>query len=118
MKKRILLLFAAFILFSGCKREPELYLYDAADVAFELPVIDLSLEMYWDYELSYGVTYDWEAEWHYGWDDADRALFGEIGYVQPQSFNLRRYFTEVPYGAHTSVLSDYIRGTTFQESFS
>ena len=118
MKKWILLLFAVFILFSGCKREPELYLYDAADVSFELPIIDLSLEMYWDYELSYGVTYDWEAEWHYGWDEIDRELFGEIGYVQPQAFNLRRYFTEAPNAAHTSVLSDYIRGTTFQESFS
>lgn len=117
MKRWFLSLFAAPLLFSACMREPELHLYDAARVAFELPLIDMSLDVYWDYELSYGVGYDWRKEWLYDWDDEDRQLFGEMGYAQPQSFNLRRYYTEAPYAAHTSVLSDYVEGTTFQGEF-
>ena len=111
-------LFALSLVFAACEREPELHLYDAAEVAFDLPIIDLSLEVYWDYELSYGVSYDWRSQWYYGWDDEDRQLFGEIGYEQPQAFHLRRYFTVAPYAPHTSVLSDYVKGTTFQETFS
>ena len=109
---------ALMLLTFGCMREPELYLYDSATVDFDLPIIDLSLEVYWDYELSYGVNYNWQSEWYYGWDDTDRQLFGEIGYVKPQSFNLRRYYTgQTPYAPHTSVLKDHITGNTFHETF-
>ena len=119
MKRGVLtVLLVALTLLAGCRREPELHLYDEARVTFDLPLIDMSLEVYWDYELSYGVTYDWQADWYYGWDDDDRRLFGEIGYVEPQAFNLRRYYTgQTPFAPHTSVTSDYIRGTTFQDTF-
>ena len=111
-------LMAASLLSTGCKREPVLHLYDAVDVNFDLPIVNLSLEVYWDYRLSYDVNYNWQAEWYYGWDDTDEQLFGKIGYTEPSDFQLRRYFTEgIPFGPHKTVLSNYIHGTTFQERF-
>ena len=70
MKKLFVILISLLLLtFIGCKREPVLHLYDTIEVDFDLPIIDLSLEVYWDYEMSYDVHYDWRAEWYYGWDD-------------------------------------------------
>ena len=81
----------------------------------DLPVVDMDLEVYWDYELAFGVEYSWEAEWYYGWDATDIQMFGEIGYTQPSSFNLRRYYTgRTPYAPHTAVIAATIDGTHFQ----
>ena len=114
MKKLLVIMIALLLVFVGCKREPVLHLYDAADVDFNLPVVDLSLEVYWDYEMSYDVHYDWQAEWYYGWDAVDEEIFGELGYTKPSVFNLRRYYTgETPYAPHTSVQNDVINGTNF-----
>lgn len=116
MKKLFVILVGLLLLtFIGCKREPVLHLYDAIEVDFDLPIIDLSLEVYWDYEMSYDVHYDWKAEWYYGWDEIDQEIFGELGYTQPSVFNLRRYYTGmVPYAPHTTVQSDVIYGSNFQ----
>ena len=115
MKKLVILFTAMVVLLTiSCKREPELYLYDAADADFKLPIIDLQLDVYWDYTLIYGIDYDWKAEWYYGWDDIDRQLFGELGYEMPSVFNIRRYYTNSqPYAPHDQVSSDKINGTTF-----
>ena len=100
---------------TACMREPDLHLYSEATVVFDLPVIDLSLEVYWDYELTYGTAYDWRTEWYYGWDETDRELFGEIGYTEPAVFNLRRYYTaREPLAPHTQVLRDQVEGTHFR----
>ena len=105
-------------LMSSCIREPELHLYDEVNVAWNMPLIDLNLDVYWDYEIAYGIDYDWQAEWWYGWDDTDRSIFGEIGYTEPSVFNLRRYYTNSePYAAHTSVLRDVVYGNTFRGRF-
>ena len=116
MKKLFVILISLLLLtFIGCKREPVLHLYDAIEVDFDLPIIDLSLEVYWDYEMSYDVHYDWKAEWYYGWDEIDQEIFGELGYTEPSVFNLRRYYTGmVPYAPHTTVQSDVIYGSNFQ----
>ena len=114
MKKLALLFLGSPLLLIGCLREPDLHLYEAAYTDIDLPDVELSLEVYWDYELSYGITYDWKAEWYYGWDEEDLQLFGEQGYVEPSSFNLRRYYTgSKAYGKHAYVLSDMVEGTTF-----
>ena len=119
MKKLFVILVSLLLLtFIGCKREPVLHLYDAIEVDFDLPIIDLSLEVYWDYEMSYDVHYDWKAEWFYGWDEIDQEIFGELGYTQPSVFNLRRYYTgQVPYAPHTTVQNDVIYGYSFQGSY-
>ena len=104
--------------FFSCMPEPPLHLYDAVDSDFRLPVIDLDLQVYWDYELAFGIDYDWRAEWYYGWDDEDRRVWGEIGYTEPTTFNIRRYYTgDVPYAPHSSVLRNTVEGTHFQGRF-
>ena len=116
--RKLLLLLAMMALLGGCKREPILHLYDEEEIEMDLPVIDLDLEVYWDYEIAFGVIYDWRAEWFYGWDDNDSRIFGELGYTAPTAFNLRRYYTaQVPYAPHTSVIASYIEGTHFQGQY-
>ena len=104
---------------SSCIREPELHLPHRTPSDIEIPVVDLELQTYWNYELEYGIHYDWRAEWIYGWDDEDRRIFGEeIGYTEPEVFNLRRYYTsQQPYANHTSVLANTIKGRTFHGEY-
>ncbi len=116
--RKLLLLLAMMALLGGCMREPILHLYDEEEIEMDLPVIDLDLEVYWDYEIAFGVIYDWRAEWFYGWDDNDSRIFGELGYTEPTAFNLRRYYTaQVPYAPHTGVIASYIEGTHFQGQY-
>ena len=106
------------IVMIACKREPPLHLYDSGEVMMKWPIIDTELDVYWDYELNFGADYDWKAEWYYGWDDEDRQIFGEIGYVEPTAFNIRRYYTNsTPNAPHTSVLANTITGNRFRERY-
>ena len=103
------------LLFIACSPEPPLHLYDAQEVTVEQPIIDLDLNVYWDYEMAFGIDYDWQAEWYYGWDDEDRRLWGELGYAEPTIFNLRRYYTaNDPAASHTGVVANTVEGTHFQ----
>ena len=109
-----------FTLFAltSCERQPPLHLYDAGNAEFDLPIVRLSLEIYWDYEIGFDIKYDWRAEWIYGWDQADVDIFGEIGYKEPSIFELRRYYTgDVQYAPHTTVSRSRMEGTSFQGSF-
>ncbi len=118
MKLRHLYIVILFPLLSACAPEPPLHLYDEGDVEMDLPVVDLDLQVYWDYSMVYGVNYDWKAEWYYGWDDEDRELFGELGYVEPTIFNLRRYYTgDRPNQPHTSVRQSTVQGSHFRERY-
>ena len=109
-----LFIIALLALFTGCSPEPELHLFDGGDINLNLPVVKLELDAYWDYTTAYG-QYNWRDEWYYGWDDADQQLFGNIGYTEPDIFMLRRYYTSsTPLGAHTSVLSNSIKGNSFK----
>lgn len=102
----------------GCIREPELHLPGSVSPEITIPVVDLDLEAYWNYELEYGVVYDWRAEWYYGWDHEDSLVFGPIGYTEPNVFHLRRYFTQgIPYAPHSSVIANTVEGTTFRGSY-
>ena len=104
--------------FVACSPEPPLHLYDAQEAEMDLPIVDLDLEVYWDYEMEVGIDYEWEAEWYYGWDEVDVSLFGTLGYTVPNTFNLRRYFTgDVPYAPHTGVIAATIEGTHFQGTY-
>ena len=95
MRRIIIVCLLALLALSSCYREPELHLYDQSGPVIEFPFIDLSLDIYWNY-----MNYDWKAEWYYGkhgeeggWDDEDHRLFGELEYVEPTHFFLRRYYT-------------------------
>ena len=110
--------FVFFLLFLSCSPEPPLHLYDAEQATFDIPIIDLDLEVYWDYDLALGINYDWQTEWNYGWDDEDRRIFGELGYTEPKVFNLRRYYTgDDPKRRHNSVYADQVEGTHFQATY-
>ena len=104
--------------FISCVRQPDLHLYDAAEMDFDIPIVDIDLEVLWDYEIGYNITYDWKAEWSYGWDAIDYDIFGNIGYTQPKVFNMRRYYThDIPYAPHTSVLANVLYEPHFQGKF-
>ena len=103
---------------TGCIREPELHLYDWEDRTFELPIVELRLDLYWDYQLNLGINYNWRDEWYYGWDDEDRRVFGELEYETPNKFFLRRYYTgSVPYASRIYKREDYVQGRTFRSSY-
>ena len=98
----------------GCSPEPPLHLYDIQEIEMEMPFIDLNLDVYWNYETDLGIDYNWRNEWYYGWDDTDRELFGELGYVMPKVFNLRRYYTaNTPYAPHTGVIANSVEGNKY-----
>ena len=110
--------FFHFFIFSSCVRLPELHLYDSVETDFDIPIVDLDLEVIWDYEIGYNITYDWKLEWHYGWDARDKELFGDIGYAEPKVFNMRRYYTgNVPYDYHTQVQSHTLYEPHFHGNF-
>ena len=115
----VCLLLATVIIAVSCEREPPLHLHEGGQpIHIEIPIIDLDLVAYWDYEFEYGVTYDWQAEWYYGWDEIDYQIFGNIGYTDPTVFNLRRYYTyDNPKAPHTQVLANTIEGTTFRGQY-
>ena len=100
----------------ACEREPKLHLHEeGAPIVTSLPIINLDLEAYWEYVFDYGVTYDWKAEWYYGWDEIDQQIFGNIGYTEPNAFHIRRYYTySDPSAPHTQVIANAISGKTFQ----
>lgn len=105
----------AMMWLSGCSPEPPLHLYWKDPIIIKLPIIDLNLEVYWDYDLDFGVDYDWRTEWYYAWDEDDRRIFGELGYSVPNEFNIRRYLDPDNTGTpHSSVLKNTVEGTYFQ----
>lgn len=118
MKMLMLLLLPCVLMTVSCRREPPLHLYDEMEVKTDFPVVEVDLDVYWDYELNFGVEYNWREEWYYGWDDKDRQIFGELGYAEPTAFNVRRYYTgEVPYQPHTSVVANTISGKRFRDRY-
>lgn len=104
---------------SGCEREPMLHLHEGGeDIEIDVPVVDLELQVLWDYSFSYDVSYDWKAEWQYGWDQTDEELFGKLGYTVPETFNIRRYFThDVKYGKHEEPFKHYITGNLLTATY-
>ncbi len=114
--KKLLYTIILFVFFStvSCEREPDLHLYEGGEMSLDFPFVELDLETYWNYEMIFGIEYDWRAEWYYGWDDIDYEIFGNQGYTEPSVFNLRRYYTgRTAYLPHTSVISDQITTTYF-----
>ncbi len=113
-----LLIIIATSITISCERKPDLHLHYGGGLITELPIVELELDVYWNYEIAYGINYDWRAEWFYGWDEIDTEIFGEQGYVHPEIFNLRRYYTgDQQYGPHTSVLASTVHGYTFEGTF-
>ena len=118
MRKIMIFLLLALLALSSCYREPPLHLYDIDNPALALPIVELSLDTYWNYDGNLGINYDWRAEWYYGWDDEDRRIFGELEYEEPTKFFLRRYYTgNEKEGTRIERRNAYISGRTFRASY-
>ena len=105
-------------LLTNCVRKPDLHLDYIGELVTDLPIVELQLDVFWDYNTDIEGSYNWRDEWYYGWDETDQSFFGEIGYAKPSSFQIRRYYTgNTAYGDHTSVLADLIDSYSYSASF-
>ncbi len=119
-RKSSVLLFAVLLMLAtaGCEREPMLHLHRSGNVDVDIPIVELELDVYWDYDINFGIDYNWREEWYYGWDDRDREVFGEMGYTKPAEFQLRRYHTGNEARApHTNVQRHHVKGYRFSDFF-
>ena len=91
------------LIMGGCRIEPPLHLPDDPDVDIEWAKIELELDILWKYQLYvdslsgeiYDSTYNWRDEWYYGWDARDDSIFGKWTLLDPEVYNIRRYYTGV-----------------------
>lgn len=91
--------------------EPPLHL-PGEEVLIDAPVVLTEMEVVWN------VDVDWQAEWHYGWDDLDKTLWGEIKYPTPTNYEVRRYYLgEEPSKPHTEVDAFTINDTHFRRYY-
>lgn len=98
----------------GCVRDPELHLHREKHVEFEIPEVQIDLNVMWSYDLDY----DWRAEWTYGWDEEDEAAMGLLGYSEPTVFDLRRYYHgEWPDQPHQTVEGYVVEGNSFRARY-
>ena len=110
----------ALLIPSSCTIEPPLHFPDdGADIDMMLPEVNLDLDVLWDYSLVideehheyYDSTYNWRDEWYYGWDTQDNAIFGTWDIINPEVFNIRRYYTgSDAKGRHNSPNEHQIEG--------
>ena len=106
------------MLICGCERRPELHLLKIIPTTITITSLQLQLDVAWDYSLIYGVDYECDTVWDYGWDDEDVRIFGPMGYEEPDIFNFRRYYTgSTPYAPHTNVIRNTIEGREFTGYF-
>ncbi len=114
--KRLHLIFFVVVSFFSLQMvsciEPELNLSGETKPE-KVPAIDIELSVMWD------IDAEWSAEWYYGWDEKDDSIWGGIGYDEPKSYQVRRYFTgDDPRARHTDVDAFSIEGTSFRRLFS
>ena len=59
--KKLLYIFALFVLMStvGCMREPELHLYEPQTVEINIPLVRISLKVFWDYKWDVDVNVEY-----------------------------------------------------------
>lgn len=118
MKKiiRFSLYVMLFVVLAACVREPPLHLHRGQHIDSYIPIVELDLDVFWDYDAE--VAYQWRNEWTYGWDEEDLRLFGPVGYTKPKSFDIRRYFLQQPRLPHTKMEPfDLINSTHFEATY-
>ena len=98
----------------GCERDPELHLHRDNHVEFDIPEVQIDLDVMWSYDLDY----DWHAEWTYGWDEDDEAAMGLLGYSEPKVFDIRRYYLGGwPHQPHKTVERFVVEGKKFRTRY-
>jgi len=101
--------------FSSCI-DPELHLPDQGnDIEIDFSRIRMDISVLWNYD----VTYDWEQEWSYGWDESDKTIFGDWNIQEPHIFNIRRYYKgDDPDAPHTRVNEHQINSNNLTAHYS
>ena len=107
-----LLLGALLTLLPAACIEPPLHL-PGQELLAELPAVETQLNVVWN------IDADWTTEWHYGWDAEDETIWGGIGYPEPSSFQVRRYYKgDNPQALHDEVDAFSVSGKSFRRYFS
>jgi len=103
------------LLLSSCI-DPELHLPDkGSNIEIDISKIKLDISVLW----SYDIAYDWEQDWFYGWNESDKMIFGDWNIQEPNTFNIRRYYTgENPSAAHKRVSEHQIVGKSLVAHYS
>ncbi len=123
MLQVIVVVAIAAIALLSCRRVPLLHQHDHTGVVTKFPMVDLNLNILWNYTQDYGWDYDWhydwKSEWIYGWDSTDIRNWGEIGYPEPTKFHIRRYYTNwEPFSRHTiPPVPEIVEGRTFKAHY-
>lgn len=91
--------------------DPPLHL-PGQELLTEMPAVEVQLDVVWN------IDADWSTHWYYGWDEMDDEIWGSIGYTEPSSYQVRRYYTgEAPDGPHDNIDAFQVRGTSFRRFF-
>jgi len=127
MRRLLLASATGLALCYSCSIQPPLHLPEkGTDIEAYLPLVNLDIDILWDYELKVDeITgeiisggYEWRDQFHYGWDDLDDELFGNWDMVVPTVFNVRRYHTgDDPSGLHTAPEADQVEGNHISAHF-
>lgn len=92
--------------------EPPLHL-PGQEMLVDMPAVETELNVVWN------VNADWSVDWHYGWDEVDKEIWGTIGYEKPTSYQVRRYWKGESMDAqHDEVDAFSISDTSFRRYFS
>ncbi len=106
---KLLLLLTVLLGINTSCIQPPLHL-PGEDVMAYKPEIQVDLNVIWNTDTT------WKKKWYYGWDDTDRQLSGEQGYVMPTNYEVRRYYLGTQKEtAHTKEGKDAF--TVFENSF-
>lgn len=102
---------AAALLLMGaaaCTIQPPLHLPEG-DIEVNLPEVAVDIEAVW------AADTDWRADWHYGWDTGDEALFGSLSYPEPTDWHVRLMpLGDDPDAAYTTIEKLLIQGSSFR----
>lgn len=91
--------------------QPPLHL-PGQELVMRMPRVETELSVVWDCDVNL------DEDWYYGWDRTDDSIWGHIGYTEPLSYEVHRYFKgDNPNARHTDVDAFNIRSNRFRRYF-
>ena len=91
--------------------QPPLHL-PGQELVMRMPRVETELSVIWDSDVQLNE------DWYYGWDETDDSIWGYIGYTEPKSYEVHRYYKgDNPHAWHTNVDAFSIRSNRFRRYF-